>query len=375
MKQNTSKDNLWYIINNVHEVPSPALLVYPDRIERNIEKMIEIAGGSEKLRPHVKTHKMAEVVKLQMKHGITKFKCATIAEAEMVAKCGAIDILLAMQPVGPNIERFFSLKKLFPESRISCIADNEEVIKQLSAIATKYGIDTAIWLDINNGMDRTGIVPGEDAARLYKMIVNSAGLKAEGLHVYDGHIHDKELSVRQKRCNDAYIPVYSFIEKLKMDGIPPFKIVAGGTPSFPVHASRKGVECSPGTLLLWDYKSASNFDDMDFLQAAVLLMRIVSKPGNDLLCIDLGHKAVASEMPQPRVDIFGIKNFKVVNHSEEHLVISTPVAGKLKTGDPLYGIPYHICPTVALYESVAVVENNMVTGQWKVEARKRKVTI
>ena len=93
--------------------------------------MIEIAGDADHLRPHVKTHKMPEIIKLQMKHGINKFKCATISEAEMVAECGAPDILLAMQPVGPNLERFFKLKQKFINSKISCIADNEKVIIQI----------------------------------------------------------------------------------------------------------------------------------------------------------------------------------------------------------------------------------------------------
>ena len=92
---------------------SPSLLVYPDRIESNIRKMVMMAGDVSRLRPHVKTHKMPEIIRMQMNHGIYKFKCATISEAEMVAGCGATDILLAMQPVGPNIERFFRLKQAF----------------------------------------------------------------------------------------------------------------------------------------------------------------------------------------------------------------------------------------------------------------------
>src|SRR5512140_2492505 len=117
----------WYRLDNVQDVPSPALLIYPDRVESNIRKMMSVAGSTGRLRPHGKTNKMAEIVRLQMKHGINKFKCATIAEAEMVARCGARDILLAIQPVGPNISRFFGLKKEFSDTKISCIADSEEV--------------------------------------------------------------------------------------------------------------------------------------------------------------------------------------------------------------------------------------------------------
>ena len=95
----------------------------------------------------------------------------------------------------------------------------------------------------------------------------------------------------------------SLIEELKNEGISPVKIIAGGTPTFPIHALRKDVETSPGTLLLWDWGYSSSFTDMRFFHAAVLLTRIISKPGIDLLCLDLGHKAVASEMPHPRIKI------------------------------------------------------------------------
>ena len=368
-------DKLWYHVDNADDVNSPNLLVYPDRIESNIQKMVEIANGTDHLRPHVKTHKMSEIIRLQMKYGIKKFKCATISETEMVARCGANDILLAMQPVGPNIKRFFQLQKEFSGAKISCITDSEEVIIQLSDMARNTGIETHVWLDINNGMNRTGVTPGERAVRLFNRIVDSPMLIAEGVHVYDGHINEPDLLLRKKLCDDAFTQVISFTGELEKEGIGPIKIVAGGTPSFPLHALRGDVECSPGTLLLWDYKSSSSYTDMEFSHAAVLLTRIVSKPGIDLLCLDLGHKAIASEMPQPRINFFGLKKYTTINHSEEHMVIRTTESVKYKTGDLLFGIPWHICPTVDRYDYVTVVKNNKASGQWNVEARTRKITI
>jgi D-serine deaminase-like pyridoxal phosphate-dependent protein len=375
MEKEITQEDSWYRVQNIEDVVSPSLLVFPARIEKNILKMIEIAGGPERLRPHVKTHKMPEVIRLQMKHGITKFKCATIAEAEMVASCGSKDILLAMQPVGPNLKRFFSLQKKFPDAVISFIADTEEIIIKLSDLARKTRIETHVWLDINVGMNRTGVTPGEKAVRLFHRINDSHLLVAEGLHVYDGHIHEADPAKRKELCDKAFEQVIELADELKRDGVAPLKIVAGGTPSFPVHALRKDVELSPGTLLLWDFKSGSSFTDMDFLHAAVLVARVVSKPAKELICIDLGHKALASEMPQPRIFFFGLRNYTMVNHSEEHLVIRTKDAENLKTGDVLYGIPFHICPTVDRYDFVNIVEENKVTGQWPVEARKRKITI
>jgi D-serine deaminase-like pyridoxal phosphate-dependent protein len=318
---------------------------------------------------------MSEIIKLQMNAGINKFKCATISEAEMVARCGAPDILLAIQPVGPNIERFFNLKKEFSDSKITCIADNEEIIIQISDMARKTQLETGIWLDINNGMNRTGVMPGNKATRLYKRIMDSPMLIAEGLHVYDGHIHESDITRRQEICHEAYAPVQALIDELKREGIEPVKVIAGGTPTFPIHAARKDSETSPGTLILWDWGYSTSFTDMNYLHAAVLLTRIVSKPGKELLCLDLGHKAVASEMTQPRIKILGIEKYTIAGHNEEHMVIRTPLADKYKTGDAFYCIPYHICPTVDRHDTVHVVNKHTVTGIWNVEARKRMITI
>lgn len=375
MKKNESTPDDWYIIENVDAISSPALLVYPDRIRKNILKMIEVAGNPGRLRPHVKTYKMAEIVMMQISCGIEKFKCATIAEAEMVANCGSKDILLAYQPVGPNQQRLINLKKLFPGTTFSFIADSADIIMQMSAAASKAGTSFPVWLDINNGMNRTGIKPEEEAYNLCQLIVRLPGLSFAGLHVYDGHIRNREFEKRKRESDLAFENVSRFRERLLRSGIPSVSIIGGGTPTFPVHALREDVDLSPGTLLLWDYGYSSSFTDMEFSYAAILLARVISKPGKDLICIDLGHKAVASEMPQPRISIIGLDNYEITGHNEEHMVIRTPEAERYKPGDVLYSIPYHICPTVDRYETVSVVQNGKAVEEWHVAARKRKITL
>src|SRR5580765_7641964 len=116
----------WFHVANEADIPSPALLIYPDRVRENIRRMIRIVGSVDRLRPHMKTHKLPEVIRMEVEHGITRFKCATIAEAEMTVAAGAEDVLLAYQPVGPNVQRVIQLVKSFPETKFSVIADDAQ---------------------------------------------------------------------------------------------------------------------------------------------------------------------------------------------------------------------------------------------------------
>ena len=313
----------WYTVDNVADIPSPALLVYPDRVEQNIRRMVEIAGDVERLRPHVKTHKLREVVRMHLDQGITRFKCATIAEAEMAAVSGAPDVMLAYQPVGPNVKRFVHLVETFSGTEFSAVADDEATIRALSGEAVEAGVMLNLFLDLDGGMHRTGIAPGERALELYRLLSTLPGLRAAGLHMYDGHIHDTDLDVRQKASDEAFAHVQTMRDTIAAAGLDVPTVVVGGTPTFPLHARRTGVECSPGTSVFWDSSYSTILPDLDFVPAVVLLARVVSRPGQNRLCLDLGHKAVASENPPPRVTLFGLEDANAVGHSEEHLVLET----------------------------------------------------
>ncbi|MBI4664087.1 MAG: D-TA family PLP-dependent enzyme [Verrucomicrobia bacterium] len=368
-------DPSWYVVHNIKEVPSPALLVYPDRIDENIRRMIQIAGGVERLRPHMKTHKLAEVIRMQLALGITKFKCATIAEVEMVAGCGAPDVLLAYQPVGPNILRSVQLARSFPHTKFSAVADDFDTTRALSKAFSLAGIKLNLLLDIDCGMHRTGVSPGPAALELYRLIAGAPGLEAGGLHAYDGHIHNSDLKERMAACDAEFTPVIELQKALEKNGLTVPIIVAGGTPTFPIHARRPNVQCSPGTCVLWDFGYANKLPDLEFLPAALVLTRVISKPANHRLCLDLGHKAIASENPHPRVQFYGLAEANPVVHSEEHLVIETPWAEKFTVGDCLYGVPRHICPTAALHAEAVAVEQGCATERWKITARNRTLTI
>ncbi len=120
----------------------------------------------------------------------------------------------------------------------------------------------------------------------------------------------------------------------------------------------------------WDARDQKSQPDLDFLHSAVVAGRVISKPMQNV-CLDLGHKSIAAEMTHPRLHFFDLEVNDVINHSEEHLVISSKDTVEFSVGDLIYAIPAHVCPTIALHESVYVVENQQVVDTWDVVARIR----
>jgi D-serine deaminase-like pyridoxal phosphate-dependent protein len=371
----TSARTDWYKVTNVDEVASPALLIYPDRVEENIRRMVRIAGGVDRLRPHMKTNKLPEVIRMQMAQGIMKYKCATIAEAEVAASCSVPDVLLAYQPVGPNVHRLVQLMKKFPSTRFSALVDDAGAVEALSHAASAADVTVDLFVDLDCGMHRTGIAPGSAAVALYQQVARSPGLRAAGLHVYDGHIRDSDLAARTVACDAAFARLDAVRQQLVASGLDVPTVVAGGTPTFPIHAKRPDVQCSPGTSVFWDLGYETLLPDLDFLPAVLVLTRVISKPSARILCLDLGHKAIASESPHPRVELLGLRDARFIGHSEEHLTIETDRAGDYPVGSALYGIPWHICPTVALHQEAVVIRNSRAEEHWQVVARARSITV
>ncbi len=367
--------NPWYLIHNLSLADSPALIFYKDRIRENIRRMITMAGGVRRLMPHVKTHKTKEIVEMYIHEGILKFKCATIAEAEMLGKAGAKEVLIAYQPVGPKINRIRKLMEKFSKTAFSVIVDNPESLKQYDKTMSALSVKPEVFIDLNVGMDRTGVKPGKQAEMLFEEGLHCKNIKMVGLHAYDGHIHDSNLAKRETHCHDAFKTVYELKSLLEEKFRIKLRLIAGGTPTFPIHATNPETICSPGTPVLWDYGYMEAFPDLDFLPAALLITRVISKPAGNMVCLDLGYKAVASENPLPRVKFLNVRESLPVSHSEEHLVVQVPERNKIQIGDIFYAIPKHICPTVALYDSAYIVADNQITDSWAVIARNRFISI
>lgn len=368
----------WHAIANADEVASPTVLVYPDRIEHNLRRMIELVGAEPaKLRPHVKTHKLAPIVAMKLALGIRKFKVSTIAEAEMTAQAGGPDILLAHQPNGPGIARLVALMKAYPAVTWATIVDDPENLRAIGAAVQTAGAPLTLYVDVNVGMNRTGIVPGEAAQALYAQLCQTPGITPGGLHAYDGHLRDPDDTVLEAQVNETFAPLWAMRQALLARGLPVPRVIASGTPTFAIVVRTPGidVEVGAGTTALWDFGQEQVCPSHRMWNAAVLLTRVISKPTPDRICLDLGHKAVGSEMVHPRVQIFGLEDAQAVVHSEEHLVLQSARADQYKVGDVLYGLPRHICPTMALHSEVWAVRDGRAVERWPVTARARRLTV
>lgn len=365
----------WFLLEDPMSVDTPALLVYKERVVGNIEKMIAIAGSSSRLIPHVKTHKMKEVVALQIGRGINRFKCATIAEAEMVASAGATAVLLAYQLNEPKVDRFMELVKQYPRVAWSSLVDNLFSARLLQERFAPTDLTASVFLDIDNGMHRTGVDTGK-AMELALQIAALPNVRLVGLHVYDGHIRDLDFDIRRERVEAGLDPVRDLIGQMEAAGLGAPLVIAGGTPSFTVHALNPDVVCSPGTCLLWDYGYGTGLPEQPFEHAALLMTRVVSKPAPGLVTTDLGHKSVAAENPiDKRVFFLNLEGYTVISQSEEHLVIQVEPGAEPAIGDVLYAIPYHVCPSVALHDEARIIEHGVQVDTWPVIARRRKISI
>jgi D-serine deaminase-like pyridoxal phosphate-dependent protein len=367
--------NSWFFIDNIDSVDTPALVVYPNRIKENIRLLKSMSKGVEWLRPHVKTHKLAEVTQMLLGEGIYKFKCATIAEAEMLGMAGAKDVLLAYQPVGPKVHRLLQLVQSYPSTTFSCLIDNKHAARVIAENFAGAGKSINVFVDLNVGMNRTGIAPGQEALQLYLSTAQLEGIKPVGLHAYDGHLRDSDFALRKKESDKAFASVLDLASQIAAVGGGNPLLVAGGSPTFPIHAQREGVECSPGTFIFWDWGYHTHLPEQQFVFAALLISRIISVIDDQTLCLDLGHKSVAAENPFPRVMFLNAPEAQPISQSEEHLVMKVEANKNYQVGDVWYGVPVHICPTCALYDYVKVAENGRITDQWPVIARNRAIHI
>lgn len=367
-------DRSIYALEDTQNLISPALVYYEDIILENTKQTIKMAGGPENLWPHVKSHKTDKLIRMQIELGITRFKCATIAEAEMTAEAGAGHIVLAYPLVGPNVSRFLKLVNAFPKTVFYAIGDDYDALSVLADGACRIALSVNVLIDVDMGMHRTG-VSLEQLESLYERSSALKGINVKGMHCYDGHCKDPDPDIRKAIVEENDKKVLRIRESLIKKGLESGIMVMGGTPTFPCRTGKEGFYLSPGTIFIWDWGYCSSLPDLAFTPGVAVFCRVVSHQPGNTFTLDLGSKGIATDPKGKRGVIAGLDKAKPEFQSEEHWVFSLPDdIERPSIGGECYVIPTHVCPTSALYPEVQLARGGKIAECWQVSARNRKIS-
>ncbi|NBO66458.1 MAG: D-TA family PLP-dependent enzyme, partial [Acidobacteria bacterium] len=329
--------------------------------------------------PHIKTSKLEFVMRRLVEHRVINFKCATTLELITACQAGATDILIAYPVVGANARRVTEIVKQHPSIHFSVLVENDVQIELWR------GEPIGIFIDINPGMNRTGIAQ-EDITSILGLAnrIREYGLNLEGLHYYDGHTGGLELGAREAVAHRGYEQLMRIIDRLEEEGFKLPEVISAGTPSLPCALSFDGFRdrsfvhrVSPGTIVYSDYTSLAQLPrEYGLRPAALVLSTIVSHPQERILTCDAGHKAVSADAGVPTGAIVGHTEWKPGKPSEEHLPIEIPEGVTLPAiGDLIYILPRHVCPTVNNFNQAVLVRNGHLTELASVTARGREVRL
>ena len=366
-----------YRVRRVDETLTPALVFYPEAIASNIARTLQLLeGDANRWRVHIKTAKLDYTVRMLIENGVCNFKCATTLELLVACRSEAKDILLAYPALGANARRVREIAEAFPDVRISVLAENEEQVLQWR------GAPIGVFLDINPGMNRTGIEQShKDEVLKLVRAAGDSGLEFRGLHYYDGQYGGLAERERTKAAHAGYDSLLEVVNEIERSGTSVPEIITAGTPTLPCSLAYQGFRgrrfvhrASPGTVVYNDATSLAQLPArFGYQPAALVLTRLVSRPRAGVVTCDAGHKAVSADAGVPTCVVVGHRELTPLSPSEEHLPMAVArEASGPPVGDFLYLLPRHICPTVNNFDCGLLVRNGEIESVERVTARGRE---
>lgn len=344
---------------------TPSLLLDWDALAGNIRTMSAFFAGQKcRLRPHFKSHKCAQIARMQIEAGAVGITCAKLGEAEVVAAAGIRDILIANEIVGPlKIDR---LVALCSRADPMVAVDSPGNVKMLSARAAAAGVVIRVLVEVDVGMGRCGVAPGAAAVELARLAASLPGLKFEGLQGYEGHCVDlRDAGERIRQTHAALDSLVKTRRLLERSGMEVRIVSGGGTGTYDINGRTDGIdEVQAGSYAAMDWWYADIRPE--FRQAMSVLTTVISRPRPHIAIIDVGRKGIGAEWGPPRLKTAG--DGKVIAYaSEEHMTVEWSGERDLKVGDRLEIIPSHGCTTSNLYREFVVCQNGQIKAIWPIE--------
>ena len=356
---------------------TPALLIDRDRVQHNIATTLHLLdGNTNRWRPHVKTAKLSYVMRMLVDAGVQQFKCATSLELSVACQAGAHDVLVAYPLIGANAARVREIAEQNRSVAISVLVENE------SQIAQWLGTSVGLFVDVNPGMNRTGMPQDHtDAILRLSQSIASSGLRFRGLHYYDGHLSKHAIAERCKQAHLGYGRLMHIVDTLATLGLDVPEVITAGTPAFPCSLSFTRFSnasfvhrASPGTIVYCDTTSLVQLPpECGYLPAAVIMTRVVSHPAPGMITCDAGHKTVSADAGIPTCVVLGHPALEPLAPSEEHLPMRLADGARAPAiGELLFLVPRHICPTVNNFDDAVIVSGGNLVAVAPVSARGRE---
>ncbi|UCZ54032.1 alanine racemase [Bacillus shivajii] len=364
------------------DIPTPALLIDEEKMQRNIQRMIKAAVNNKiELRPHFKTHKSIWIAKEQLKAGAVGITVAKPSEAELLFKHGVTNILLAFPIVDPK--KIDQLLQVAEGKQLIFATDSLEQAKIVNEKADKHNTEQEVWIKVNSGLNRCGTEPGEETVHLAKKISDLSNLKVTGLFTHAGHSY--AATTEQERVEIAETETNTILQTAQLcehAGITIEHRSIGSTPTFEIGATINGItEIRPGNAVFFDGVQAGLGVAKHEEVALKVLGTIVSKK-TDRIILDTGSKALTTEKGahgNESIKGFGkvihpSKRIEITRLSEEHGMIDLKGNEEVSLEDFSIGekveiIPNHACTAVNLYEKYYVLKKTGDISTSPIDAR------
>ncbi len=348
------------------DLDTPQLLLDLDVIDANLKRMF--GAGKERgvnVRTHFKSLKCGGLAKYIHERGGTTFLCAKLNEAEVLAAVGIRDILIANQIVSPL--KMLRLADLAKRVKLTVCVDTEANIDQLSKAMAAGGATLGVLVEVDVGMARCGVLPGDAAVKLAQRVARSPGLRFEGLQGYDGHLQlIADMTEKRAKCLEGMEQLVGTRRLIEKAGLAVNTVTGAGTGTWEFVAGFPGVtEIQPGSFVLMDCAYQTVRPEFG---CSLSILAMVMSVSPKWYVLDAGSKAISKDFGMPMIK--GQTGETVTRLSEEH----TKVEGEgmsAKVGDLREVIPAHCCATMNLHRKCIAVRAGKVEAVWPIEASGR----
>lgn len=359
---------------SLDDLETPALVVDADVLETNLREMQDLArDAGVALRPHWKTHKSVDLAARQIELGAVGGTVAKAGEAEVFLAAGFRDVLVATPVVDPRkIARLLAARG---RADLSVLVESPEGLRRWATAAARADRPVPVLLEVDVGMHRTGVPPGEGAVPLARAIRDAAGLELRGVMTHAGHAYAAPSADEIARIGrEEGERLVRTAETLRAAGIPCDVVSVGSTPTVRHSARVTGVtEIRPGNYVFHDAIQVALGVVAEDRCALSVLATVTARPAPDRVVLDAGAKTLSTDRGARAIPGFGrLAGGDVVGKlSEEHGLVTVDSASPRKIGDRVRIVPNHACVTVNLHDRLRVVRGTRVEAEWAVAARGR----